>query len=53
METGQEIIANYIQSLSPRGLLIVYEDRSYDAQSEAKGFGLKTRPEMPSEIQRN
>ena len=26
METGQEIIANYIQSLSPRGLLIVYED---------------------------
>ncbi len=26
METGQEIIVNYIQSLSPRGLMIAYED---------------------------
>lgn len=26
METGQEIIASYIQSLSPRGLLLAYED---------------------------
>ena len=28
VETGQEIIASYIQSLSPRGLMIAYEDHA-------------------------
>jgi hypothetical protein len=26
MEAGQEIIVSYIQSISPRGLMIAYED---------------------------